>query len=79
MPVKTKMAAMGPKMADGVWKDVIPIVFGRSGQLSLYMFFDPRTPSMRKGCDREKWEKNGKKNKQAGTCISCEDLSVLKE
>ena len=41
----------GPKMADGVWKGVYPLVFGRSKQLSLNKFFDPSTPSMRKGCD----------------------------
>ena len=32
-------------------------VFGRSRQLKVNKFFDPCTPSMRKGCDRE----NGKK------------------
>ena len=38
-------------MADGVWKGVYPLVFGRSKQLSLNKFFDPSTPSMRKGRD----------------------------
>ena len=47
-------------MADGVWKGVLSWVFGRSDQLSLNKFFDPSTPSMRKGDDRE--EKNGEKN-----------------
>ena len=36
-------------MPDGVWKGVSPYVFGRSKQLSLKKFFDPSTPSMRKG------------------------------
>ena len=42
-------------MADGVWKGVQ--VIGHSAQLSLNKFFDPSTPSMRKGDDGEK--KNG--------------------
>ena len=52
----------GPKMAEGVWKGVYPQVLGRSRQLSLNKFFDPSTPSMRKGRDGEKKKKkNGKK------------------
>ena len=54
-------------MNDVVWKGVYPEVFGRSKQLSLNIFFDPNTPSMRKGRDG---------GEQAGACISCEDLSV---
>ena len=47
-------------MANVVWKGAYPpYVFGRSGQLSLNKFFDPSTPSMRKGRDGEK--KTGKK------------------
>ena len=38
---------------------VYPWVFWRSKQLLLNKFFDPRTPSMRKGRDRG--EKTGKK------------------
>ena len=38
-------------MADGVWKGVYPQVFGHSKQLSQNKFFDPSTPSMRKGRD----------------------------
>ena len=34
-------------------------VFGRSGQLLLNKFFDPSTPSMRKGRDGGKNKKNG--------------------
>ena len=45
-------------MAEGVWKGVYPQVFGHSKQLSLNKFFDPSTPSMRKGRDGEK---NGEK------------------
>ena len=41
-------------MADRVWKDVYPWVFGHSKQLSLNKFFDPSTPSMRKGRDGKK-------------------------
>ena len=51
-------------MVDGVWKGVYPSVIGRSKQLSLNKFFDPSTPSMRKGRDGEKKKKNGKKTKK---------------
>ena len=48
-------------MADGVSKDVYPYPqdFGRSYQLLQNKFFDPSTPTMRKGCNGEK---NGGKN-----------------
>ena len=46
-------------MADGVWKGVQPQVIGHFKQLSLNKFFDPSTPSMRKGRDGE-WN-GGKK------------------
>ena len=36
-------------MADGVWKGVYPLVFGRSDQSLLNKFFGPSPPSMRKG------------------------------
>ena len=48
-------------MADGVWKGGYPYVFGRSKQLLLNKFFDPSTPSMRKGRDGGK---NGEKKKK---------------
>ena len=41
-------------MTDGVWKGLYSWLFGRSCQLSLYKFFDPSTPSMRKGCNGDK-------------------------
>ena len=41
-----------PKIVDGVLINVF--VFGRSCQFPLNKFIDPSTPSMRKGCDREK-------------------------
>ena len=50
----------GPKMANGVWKGVYPYVFRHSKLLSLNKFFDPSTPSMRKGDSgeqRKKWRK----------------------
>ena len=52
-------------MADGVWKGVYPKVFKRSKQLSLNKFFDPSTPSMRKGRDggENGGKKTGKKEK----------------
>ena len=51
-------------MAEKVWKGVYPLVFGRSKQLSLNKFFDPSTPSMRKGSDggKKTGKKTGKKN-----------------
>ena len=54
-------------MAEGGWKGVYHWVFGRSKQLSLNKFFDPSTPSMRKGRDGGKkrgGKKNGKKKKE---------------
>ena len=47
-------------MADRVWKGVYLLVFGPSCKLSQNQFFDPSTPSMRKGRDGGK---NGKKKK----------------
>ena len=53
-------------MADGVWKGVQPKVIGHFKQLSLNKFFDPSTPSMRKGRDggEKKSEKKEKKTKK---------------
>ena len=52
-------------MADGVWKGVYPYGFGHSKQLSLNKFFDPSTPSMRKGRNGgENREKNGGEKKR---------------
>ena len=46
-------------MADGVWKGV------QSNQLLLNKYFDPSTPSMRKGSEvEEKKEKKRKKRKK---------------
>ena len=51
----------GSKMADRVLKGVYPQVLGRSKQLLQNKFFDPSTPSIRKGRNGEKTEKRGKK------------------
>ena len=60
-----KWPLLGPKMADGVWKGVYPYVLARSKQLSLNKFFDPSTPSMRKGRDGgNRGKKNGKKKEE---------------
>ena len=68
---KSNMAARGPKMADGVWNSVYPMVYGRSKELLLNKFFDPSTPSMRKGRDggktgKKTGEKTGKKKRKDG-------------
>ena len=51
-------------MANGVWKGVNPKGCGRPKELSLSRFFDPSTPSMRKGCDGGGggWKKEEEKN-----------------
>ena len=53
-------------MADGVCKGAYPKVFGRSRQLSLNKFFDPSSPSRRKGRDGggKKTGKNREKKKK---------------
>ena len=57
------MAASGPQNG----RRGLERVIGHFKQLSLNKFFDPSTPSMRKGSDgekkMEKMEKNGKKKK----------------
>ena len=59
-------------MADGVWKDVYPWVFGHFKQLSLNKFFDPSTPSMRKEDDGE--EKRRKKKENNDACQNADQL-----
>ena len=56
-------------MADRVQKGVYTQVFGYSKQLALYKFFDPSTPSMRKGRNGEKkrGKKTGKKEEEENT------------
>ena len=56
MPQNMKWPLGALKMANRVWKGAYPLVFGRSGQLSQNKFFDPSTPSVRKGNSGE----NGK-------------------
>ena len=53
-------------MAEGDWKDVYPLVFGRSKQLSLNKFFDPSTPSMRKGRNGGNGKKKEKTDENSG-------------
>ena len=56
-------------MADGVY------VFLRSRQLSLNNFFDPNTPSIRKG--HKGGEKNGEKEKNADRLCQLQNLTKL--
>ena len=58
-------------MADGVWKGVYPQVFGHAKQLSLNKFFDPSTPSMRKGHIR------GKKRKRLIIIVATTSLPAV--
>ena len=46
-------------MAGGIWKGVYPYVFGHSEQLLLNKFFDPRSPSMRKVDNGQKYQPSG--------------------
>ena len=50
-------------MADGVWKGVKPLVIGLSELILLNKFFDPGTPSIRKGHDGEKKKREKRKRK----------------
>ena len=52
-------------MADWVWKGVQPKVIGHFEPLLLNKFFDPSTPSMRKGRDGE-WKMEKKKYQPSG-------------
>ena len=51
------MADRGPQNGGRGLERCLPLVFGHSKQRSLNKFFDPSTPSMRKGRDREKRKK----------------------
>ena len=55
-PAKSKMAARGSKMADGVWKGVHTRAPDK--------FLDPSTPSMRKVDDGKKEKKKKKKKRK---------------
>ena len=56
-------------MANMVWKGFHPYGFGYSRQLSLYKFFDPRSYSMRKGCDGEEVEKEEENGENSGQLL----------
>ena len=79
------MAAIGPKMADGVWKGVYSQVFGHFKQLSISKFFDPSTPSMtrrrknndRRGTDKQTKEKD--KNRRQSTYQHKKDRVIVGE
>ena len=75
----TRSPPGGPKMVDGVWKGVNPLVFGRSKQLLLNKFFDPSTPSMRKGRNGGKqWEKTGENGrKQERVALQEQNEAIL--
>ena len=58
--IEPKRPPGSPKMADGVWKGVYPLIIGGSEQLSQNRLLDSKCRCMRKGCDGEngKWRKN---------------------
>ena len=66
------MALGDPKLADGVWIGVYPLVFGRSHQLLLNKFFDPCTPSMRKVDDGGEKIKKIRNHKNSGHLQLCQ-------
>ena len=68
------MAARGPRIDDGVWNGVYYYVFGHSRQLSLNRYFDPSTPSMRKGCDQEEVVEE-KNSETSGSLLSCQSTN----
>ena len=64
-------------MADGVWKGVYPKVFGHSKQLSVNKFFDPSTPSMRKGRDGGGKKTGKKKEKRRMKIVATTSLPAV--
>ena len=60
------MAARGPQNGRRGLEMCPTLGFGRSRQLSLNRFFDPSTPSMRKGRDGELKMENGMEKKNNG-------------
>ena len=62
-------------MADRVWKGAYPYVFGRSKQLTQNKFFDPSTPSMRKG--RARGGKKREKRKRTMRIVATTSLPAV--
>ena len=60
-PARLKMAARGPQNGRRGLEKCLPLGFGRFKQLSLNKFFDPSTPSMKKGLDGGNGKKTGEK------------------
>ena len=70
------MAARGPLNGRGGLEKCLPQVFGRSKQLSLNKFFDPSTPSMRKGRDGGE-KKRGEKKKRLMIIVATTSLPAV--
>ena len=64
------MAARGPQTGRRGLERGLPQGFGRSRQLSLNKYLDPSPPSMRKGGDGEKKEKNKRKKREKNVVFS---------
>ena len=73
------MAARGPKNGRRGLERGVPAGFGLSKQLLLNKFFDPSTPSMRKGRDRGKKTggKMGKKEKRLMIIVATTSLPAV--
>ena len=57
-------------MADGVWKVVNPLAFGRSRQLFPNQFFDPSTPLRNVDDGRKKKKSREKSGENSGPLTS---------
>ena len=64
------MAARGPQKGRRGLERGLPLDFGHSCQFLLNKFFDPSTPSTRKGCDGEVEEKNSENSGSLSSCQS---------
>ena len=74
MLVKSKMAGRGPQNGQRGLKRCLHSDLGNSKQLSQNKFFDPSTPSMRKGGDGEK---TGGKKKRLMKIVATTSLPAV--
>ena len=81
-PAKSKMAAKGPQNGRQGLQRSPTLGIGHSEQLSLNRFFDPSTPSMKKGCNGEKkWNggaNNGENSRPLTTMLDDPSCQIYK-